>query len=404
MDPRLLQAISTPAIQAQAAELVRLALRALGELRQLDDSLYERFVASRQAEESSTAAAEAMQKLWDDTFHGLVHLLAYCRRLAGRPDTSPPAVGGADDLDLDDFDLGGDHTGGDADLDLAASDIGDLLAGIDEAPQHGDAEHWSHVLDKVRTIEYGLRAQHADALDRMAVALAAGQSTQVLGLLDDTASSANEGIHALVAAVYDAFLPEVEAASVVPQYLTSLKRALLVRSGLAALGAKLAPDNDTLQTGPASAQPAALAAIKQTLHAFVGSDVGRAMRAADRWELVQFDRALEEQSPVAARLTAEGLVKYLESLGAVNQREVLVLHDQRLLGELREALSTARELVDISPRTVHDELHKARQAVGALRGRNPATDRMLDGIAAPEAADDSVVRARLEELLAAFGG
>jgi hypothetical protein len=223
-------------------------------------------------------------------------------------------------------------------------------------------------------------------------------------LLDDTASSANEGIHALVAAVYDAFLPEVEAATVVPQYLTSLKRALLVRSGLAALGAKLAPDNDTLQTGPASAHPAALAAIKQTLHAFVGSDVGRAMRAADRWELVQFDRSLEEQTPVAARLTAEGLVKYLESLAAVNQREVLVLHDQRLLGELREALSTARELVDISPRTVHDELHKARQAVGALRGRNPATDRMLDGIAAPEAADDSVVRARLEELLAAFGG
>src|SRR5213075_1213378 len=79
----------------------------------------------------------------------------------------------------------------------------------------------------------------------------------------------------------------------------------------------------------------------------------------------------------AARLTCEGLVKYLDSLRSINQREVLVIHDQRALEGMREALSNARQLLDISPRTAQEMLDKAHSEAQRLRGRSQAMDQQL---------------------------
>ena len=63
-------------------------------------------------------------------------------------------------------------------------------------------------------------------------------------------------------AVYAAFLPDVNPASVVPGYLTSLGRALLVRRGLAELATTLTPYNDSLQNADTQKHGPALAAVK----------------------------------------------------------------------------------------------------------------------------------------------
>jgi hypothetical protein len=105
-------------------------------------------------------------------------------------------------------------------------------------------------------------------------------------------------------------------------------------------------------------------------------------------------------------LTAEGLVKYLDSLGSINQREVLLLHDQRTLEEMRDTLATARGLVDISPRTANEMMERAYQAAQRLRGRNPVTDRLvmqLEKYAPTSSAPSESVKflERLEAVLAA---
>jgi hypothetical protein len=241
----------------------------------------------------------------------------------------------------------------------------------------------------------------------MHVALEAGEINQVLGILDDTQSSASEGVHAVVAAIYEAFLPEVNPATVVPGYLTSLGRALLVRRGLAELAATLGPYNDLLQGDRPDGYGEALARVREVMRAFVASVVCRAMRAADRWEMVEFDRQLQEQPLTTARLTTEGLVKYLESLGSINQREVLLLHDQRTRDEMSEALTTARSLFELSPSTAGEMLQRAYQAAQRLRGRNPVTDALigqLDRYANAANGNGSVeLLERLEALLAAAG-
>jgi hypothetical protein len=177
----------------------------------------------------------------------------------------------------------------------------------------------------------------------------------------------------------------------------------------AELSSKLGPLNDALQATDQGRWKDALDGVKAALHAYIGSDVCRAMRAADRWELVQFDHQITDEPMAAARLTSEGLVKYLESLGAINQREVLLKHDQRVLGEVRESLTNARELMEISPRTAHEMLVKACRSALALRGRHPATDQMLVKLATIDLAASSpsqspALAERLEQLLSASGG
>jgi hypothetical protein len=353
-------------------------MTALEDLKQLDESLYERFVSTRTNPQGPEAVAAGMRKLWEDTFRGLHNMLAFARTLAAPPSDEPRAQEEAA-FDFGDFVEASPATSRDS-LDLGSLDIGGLLEGLDIDAPADEQTRWNRALEKIGSIEYGMSQQLGDAHERLENALRAGETNQVLGLLDDTQSSTSEGVHALVAAIYEEFCPDVNVATVVPGYLTSLGRALLVRRGLADLASKLTPQNNLLQGEDPSEYEFALAQIKIQMRHFVGSVVCRAMRAADRWQIVEFERELTEQPLKVARLTSEGLVKYIDSLSSVNQREVLVLHDTRTLGEMREALSSARQLLDISPRAARDEMDRAYQAAQRLRGRHPVTDELIIGL------------------------
>lgn len=408
MDSRLSRAIGTPRIQQHAGELVRLALRALDDLRQLDESLYERFVETRKAPENPEVTNQRMHKLWDDTFRGLRELLAYAKTVLSEQ-TGTTTEAEPTEIDFGDFEAPAAPARNSEDgLDLGVGDIGDLLEGLGGG-EKTEADRWSSVLEKLSSIEYGLRSQLDDATVRLDVSLAAGEMNQVLGLLDDTQSSTSEGVHAIVSAIYEEFLPDTNPASVVPGYLTSLGRALLVRRGLADVATKLTSHNDVLQNPDRlDEHSVALSSIRSQMRAFVSSVVCRAMRAADRWQMVEFERELASQPMSVARLTSEGLVKYIDSLASINQREVLVLHDQRTLEEMREALSSARQLIDLSPQTAREMMDRAYQAAQRLRGRNPSIDALIIQLEryAPTSsapAESSRFLERLEAVMSAAG-
>lgn len=384
-------------------------MRALDDLRQLDESLYERFLETREAPEDSDAATQRMRKLWEDTFRGLRELLAYSKTVLAERKPKRKETQNEDAFDFGDFEAPS-SPGKDDELDLGSADIGDLLDGLGGGGEKTELDRWNVVLEKLSSIEYGLSSQLDDATDRFANALGAGEMNQVLGLLDDTQSSTSEGVHAVVSSVYEEFLPDTNPATVVPGYLTSLGRALLVRRGLADIATKLTSHNDILQdpAKPKDEHETALAAIRAQLRSFVASVVCRAMRAADRWQMVEFERELSEQPLAPAKMTSEGLVKYIDSLASINQREVLVLHDQRTLEEMRDSLSTARQLIDLSATTAREMMDRAYQAAQRLRGRHPATDALIIQLEryAPTSsspAESSIFLERLEAVLASGG-
>ena len=411
VDARLQRAIPTLRIANQAQELVRLALKALDDLRALDESLYERFVASRDAPKEASEAARGLQHLWETTFSGLSALLEFCKTLGAEAEAESEPRTVAEEFDFTDFGESQAALKQDDDLAMGANDLLDFLDQIGEQTtdaDQGDQEKWNKVVERVISIEYGLTSQQSEARERLKVALSTGEIGHALGVLDDTQSSASEGVHALVGAVYETFTPDVNPTTVVPGYLTALGRALLVRRGLAELAASLGPYNELLQAADPTRHEAALTAVRTTVHEYVMSVVCRAMRPADRWQMVEFERLLATQQTSTARLTTEGLVKYLDSLGTINQREVLVMHDRRTVEAMREAVSNARQLLDLSPRAAVEMMDRAYQAAQRLKGRSIAIDKLVAELEqyAPLAAEAAPIKFLdgLEGVLAVAGG
>lgn len=410
-DQRLLSAIRDQNIRISASGLVQHALEALTDLQRLDESLYERFMEGGGRVADDAAPDALLRRLQTVTFRGLRSLLAYSARIRPKDKSMPPPENAEAE---DDFDFGGlddspsaQMAAADQTFDFGDADIGDLLEVIDEHEQRGESERWAELLEKVSSIDYGLRSQLKDLDERLETSLGARQVGQALESLDDTRSSVSEGIFALLSSVYEAFLPEVDPTTVAPGHLTSLGRALLVRRGLTDLTRAVTPNNDVVQKAdaPLEKRQRAYARISEAMTAFVKSDVFRAMRPADRWELTKFERELRTGTGPAAALTAEGLAKYLESLGSINRREVLVLHDERAIEELRESLSAARPLLEINAQVAADLVKKAYAAAISLYGRNPMNDDLIVALreAAPALANAAEIEATvgtLELLLA----
>lgn len=380
---------------------MRLALLALDALDKIDDSLYERFVAGRTGREDQDTAAASMRTLWSETFRAQLFLLGYCRKLDAT--RKRPTVQ-ASSLVAESEEFGDLEAVLDEAFAIEASDIGDLVENLGIEPPRSDAERWADVLEKIAGIRYALGGQYEDATERMEVAIAAGHASHVLALLDELTSSSNEGIHALVVTVYEAFVTDFDPAALVPAYKTTLRRALMVRRGIASLLAELGPLNEVLQRNEEKPRHTEMTTkITAAVRTYVDSKTCRAMRAADRWELAQFDQRIQSEQPTELRLTIEGLVKYLESLNVVNQREVLVQHDRQVADDLNEAISTARELAELSARTAHEIIVKACARAQDLQGRNRGVDQIVEGLKmavfGSTPADNRALLERLEQVL-----
>src|SRR5678816_1588772 len=104
--------------------------------KQIDESLYERFLATRNSKLGPDSVAEGLRKLWDDTFRGLEAMLSYARSMSAAQQEEQKAKDKADASGGDGFDFG-DFTEAPSspNLDIGAGDIGDLLEGFGDAAQ-----------------------------------------------------------------------------------------------------------------------------------------------------------------------------------------------------------------------------------------------------------------------------
>ena len=398
-DVRLVQAVRDPSIRAHLSMISGQTLAALTDLCRLDESLYVRFMESGGKVIDEDAPRVLLARMAAVTFRGLRTLLAYLSRL----DPSGPAPA-EDDGESFDFDVddAGPETPRDEQasaLDLSDVDIDGALDGIGEGEVLDETTRWDELREKLSAIEYGLRTQLRAFDAHFEEAVSTKQIAHALETLDDARSAVGEGLFAVIVAVYQAFAPSIEPSSVAPGYHSSLESALLVRRGLTDLLRAVERDNARVQN-QSEATEHAYDRVRTTLRAFVTAPVFRAMRPADRWELTKFERMLGEQSAAQGRMTCEGLAKYLDSLGAVNRREVLQTHDERALRDLRELLSNARALIAMNFGLAADMVRQAIALAERLYGRSVVNDELIGALreAAPSLTSESEVEGVLDTL------
>ena len=407
-DGRLVQAVRDTTIRSHVTTVIAQTLTALGDLSRLDESLYVRFMEGGGNVVDEAAPRALLGRLAGVTFRGVRSLLAYLPRIGlpgdaeSRPDSSAPP---SSEFDFDDFAAAPQEEEDESpsSLDLSELDIDGALGNISEGTiQIDEATKWAECREKLGAVDYGLRSQLRDFDRRFEEAIESKMVAQALEALDDTRASIGEGLFAIVVAVYSTFAPQIDPSTVAPGYLSALESALLVRRGVADLSRVVDRDNAKLQEGkaPAAEQQTCYDHVRKTLETFLGTPVFRAMRPADRWELTKFHRTLGQESVTEGKLTCEGLAKYLESLSAVNRRDVLMTHDARTIAELRELLSNARAIITMNLGMSAGMVRQAIALGDRLYGRSAANDDLLRAVkdAQPALATEGEVEATLSTL------
>ncbi len=414
---QLVTAISDSRIREEASALIKLSTTAVDDLSQLDERIYRHLDDDAATLSDAATAAPTLEALATDILRGVRTLEAHLQEHA-QASESEDADEGDFEFDFDfetgveaepvatveeeDFGdgFGDDFTGVDslrgfdefegfdealaenkeeggsiADLDLEGAF--DMLG--DSVPEKSCLERWRSLLGELESFAYALGSQIREFDERFAEALKEGRFEQALRELNDVGRSVTDGVFALMTAIYEAYLDDVDRDGVLPGHKSTLSRALAVRRGLTDLRRVIQSANTVLQSdiGGEAPQEEAFDEILITLAKFVSGDVFSVMRPADRIELAKFLREISGKTRVTARFDCEGLDKYLDSLAAVSQRDVLIKHDGDLKHDLQEILEAVKPLLEISPHGALDMIGQAFAKAEALYGVRDGLDALL---------------------------
>lgn len=253
----------------------------------------------------------------------------------------------------------------------------DAIAG----PERDLMKAYSEFVEQIGIVGQQLVRQAERYDRRVGEAIDGGRFELALREIDLSRQSLSEGLFVLVCGLFKAFGMTVERRQIVPAYQDAVEQSVMLRTGLAQLEEVVASENDWVIQDPTMSRQDVidgLGRVANELHAFLSGPLKAVLRAPDRLELERFLETLRAAAMPEATLACEGLLKYLESLRIISQREVLVQHDAQVMDEIRECLEAARSLLGLSPTTAVQVLGQGLARGKSLRGRNAAFDEFID--------------------------
>jgi hypothetical protein len=384
---RLLEAVPDTSAKALIANVLRFALPALQNLSEVDTSINTYFTSHMDS--TGDAVDLALGEVRSTAFKRVRALIGF---LASRGVLALDE--GKDRESLDDFRDS---------VELLPEDFGIFeeratptheppspLAGVDEvdieaafdtiAPEAGQASvrvRLGEMNKQLDVLGHALLDQLNTSEALIDQARKAGNLEAVIRELDVGRESLTEGLFELLNTIFELFPGTYERSALLPGYRDSLQKALLVRRGVRDLSRAVSAANDRLQNEalPVDLREDTYLSLVDVLQHFRVGEVFQAMRPPDRWEVSNLHEELRRAKFSGAAMVAEGLSRYLESLVVVvNQREVLVQHDEGIAREIRESLTVARSVLLVSSAGAKRLVLEALEAAGKLYGRNAALD------------------------------
>ncbi len=236
-----------------------------------------------------------------------------------------------------------------------------------------------------------------------------GKHWNLLDRLQEFRGKCRAGIGEMVYAAAAHFAP-VKKSLVVPYYVDDLQRAVRLRRAVAKLGMHVR-DCQVALAGDRHANTVVLEALNQLLDELEQSWLYPCLRATDKRGFVRAHGLLKGMSEVqtaTGKLDGQGLGQsidsfkiFLESMTAINRREVLMVHDRDLFPRVRSCVGKIASY----HRYGHDEGVRASARIALhlterLYGRDGSIDRWLDSATsfAPEKVAANTLLNRYGEL------
>lgn len=226
-----------------------------------------------------------------------------------------------------------------------------------------------------------LRSRVLGFADRLKFALAQSDSWPLLAELDDHQHKLSKAVQGLYFGMLGVFAQDVRRDEILPSYRSAVSEAVRLRVATADLNYHLSRFNHAIADASPEAAVPLVVAIADRLQRFSARPEYRTMRAEDKKAVIDFRRELyllrhgHEGLPMARlRIAVEGFSKFLESLQAINHREVLVLHDRQRLSDAFALLERAEAFAATDIDGARIQMAQVVDLVSSLLGRNPELD------------------------------
>ncbi len=244
-----------------------------------------------------------------------------------------------------------------------------------------------------------LRTRVIQFAERLQVALQRDDEWPLLAELDDHRHRLTKAVQAVIFGVLRPCVPAstpVRREDILPSYQSLVAESVMLRTAVTDLAFQLGRFNEAVAQATMDTAPPLMVGIADHLERFCSKPPYRALRAADKKVVLDFRRDLYELRRaqtvgteafplIQLRQKVEGYTRFLESLSAINHREALILHDQRVLQAVLEELNEVMELATSDPETAAGRLLELIEDVRPCYGRYPELDVALREIT-PETA------------------
>jgi hypothetical protein len=252
--------------------------------------------------------------------------------------------------------------------------------GFISARNKTDEEKWRALTAEMNTLHYGLSSELREYDRRFADALSNDRKEQALTDLNDATTALMDGVFATMTTVYECFLGHAEPERMIPGHRDTLGKALAVRRTVAELRRTVRELNRPIQnraTDPEVAQ-ASYRLIVELVGGFIASKEFFYLRSDTRKEFDRVRQLLASGTAARNRNDCEGFDKYLDSLGVISQRGVLIKHDTDIKAKLAKELEPALAYASVMPRLVFDVIAEAFAKAERLLGLSDQIDELVE--------------------------
>ncbi len=302
-------------------------------------------------------------------------------------------------------------TGDDFDLtfDLVDGPVGDSGLTKDQ-PAGKQLTLEEQVADAAHAFGSMLRGHVLKFADRLEAALRQSDTWPLLAEIDDYKRKLTKALQGLLFGVLGVFAKEARRDEILPEYKSGVAEAVALRSTLADMTLAITRFNTAIAQATQEAAVPLVVAVSDRLQRFATRPEYSTLRADDKKAFIDFASTLHRLRRTKGgipmtqlKLAVEGFSKFLEAMGAINHREVLVIHDRQRLEQALELVTSARGLASADSEGARAQLDSAVELLAAVHGRNQELDdqRRLHRIDPPLPED---MAERLDEWSLLIGG
>ncbi|OGR09216.1 MAG: hypothetical protein A2341_23610 [Deltaproteobacteria bacterium RIFOXYB12_FULL_58_9] len=360
----ILQTISDGGLREDVAKVVRLAFEALGNLRRihLPQDHFEEGGNDRAADDAHLELAPYV-----------LAAVSTINQLLGFISKAFPAPASAAEQSDDDFDL---------EFDLVDGPTGDGV-GLSSTRQQEESS-WTpreQVADALNAFGGMLRSRVLDLSERLKFARNQKDSWPLLNELDEAQHRLTKAVQAVLFGALGAFTTDARREEILPAYRSAAAEAVALRAAVAELTFHIGRLNVALADATVEIAVPLVVAVADRLARFSARPEYRTLRAEDKKAVIDFRRTLHdlrhrrEGLPlVPLRHAVEGFSKFLEAMGAINHREVLILHDKQRLQDILAEINGVLSAGALADHVVTSYLDALVGRLQVVVGRNPEVD------------------------------